>query len=532
MHGHHDIRTARLALAAVLLATGGALAPSGVRADAADDSTPRRALHRFVDSARAGDYLGAATVLDLGGVPPARRAEEGPRLARQLAFVLDRELWIDWDKISDEPGGNPADRPGAEVVGEIPSGGVRVPVHLVRLPGGEWRIARSTVGAIPELYERLGPGWIAQALPAVLVETRILEVEAWQWLGIALGAALASLVALLAAALARALSRRLARTARVAWDGGLVETMVGPARLLLGLGAFSFALEYLRLPAPAEGVATHLVRTAVILAVTWAGLRSVGFLADLAGERLRKRQGGAARTIATRIMVLRRVAGIAVAVVGGSLVLLQFEGLRTIGTSLLASAGVAGLVIGLAAQKSIGTLLAGLQVSIAEPFRVGDVVVMEGEWGTVEEITLTYVVLKIWDQRRLVIPIGRVLEAPFQNWSRTGTDLLGTVFLHADYRVPVEAVRREVERFARTRPEWDGKVAALQVTDATDRSIELRILVSAPDAGKLWDLRCATREHLVTFLQDLDGGRHLPRLRLERARQGDGGAPRPLPGSR
>jgi small-conductance mechanosensitive channel len=532
VHGHHDIRTVRLALAVVLLGMGGVFTPSCVRADVPDGSTPRRALRHFVDSARAGDYQAAAAVLDLGDVLPVRRAEEGPRLARQLAFVLDRELWIDWDKVSDGPEGDPADGPGANVVGEIPSAGARVPIRLVRLPGGEWRIARATVHAIPELYERHGPGWIAEALPAVLVETRILEVEAWQWLGIALGLALASLVGLFAAALARALSRRLTRTARAAWDGRLVETMVGPARLLLGLGAFAFALEYLRLAAPAEAVATHLIRTAVIVAVTWAGLRSVGFLADLASERLRKREGGAARTIATRIMVLRRVAGIAVAVVGGSLVLLQFEGLRTIGTSLLASAGVAGLVVGLAAQRSIGTLLAGLQVSLAEPFRVGDVVVMEGEWGTIEEITLTYVVLKIWDQRRLVIPIGRVLEAPLQNWSRTGTDLMGTVFLHADYRVPVEAVRREVERLARTRPEWDGKVAALQVTDATDRSIELRVLVSASDAGKLWDLRCAMREHLVTFLQGLDGGRHLPRLRIESAGQGDDVAPHPLPGSR
>jgi small-conductance mechanosensitive channel len=172
------------------------------------------------------------------------------------------------------------------------------------------------------------------------------------------------------------------------------------------------------------------------------------------------------------------------------------------------------------AQKTIGTLLAGLQISLAQPFRVGDVVVMEGEWGTIEEITLTYVVLRVWDQRRLVIPIGRVLETPFQNWSRAGTELLGTVFVHADYRVPVEAVRREVERFARTRPEWDGRVAQLQVTGATDRTVELRALVSAADSSRAWDLRCALREQLVTFLQQLDGGRYLPRVRVEPAKKG------------
>ncbi len=254
-----------------------------------------------------------------------------------------------------------------------------------------------------------------------------------------------------------------------------------------------------------------------MVAFTWAGTRGVAFLADLANQRLGAKTGGAALAATTRIMVLRRVAGVVVVVLGGALVLVQFDGLRTIGTSLLASAGVAGIVIGLAAQKSIGTLLAGLQVSLAQPFRVGDVVVMEGEWGTIEEVTLTYVVLKVWDLRRLVIPIGRVLDSPFQNWSRAGTELLGTVVVHADYGVPLERVRGEVERFARTRPEWNGKVAQLQVTDATNRTVELRALVSAPDASKAWDLRCALREDLVAFLQRLDGGRHLPRLRLASA---------------
>jgi small-conductance mechanosensitive channel len=501
----------------VLLVACAALAPSPARAEAPDDSTPRRALRRFIDSARAGDDQGAATVLDLGGIASARRAEEGPRLARQLKLVLDRELWIDWDKVSDEPEGDPADGPGTDAIGEIRAGDARVSLRLVRLSDGDWRIGRATVLAVPRLYQQYGPGWIGEVLPAVLVDTRILEVEAWQWIGVA--SALAVLAALLLGALLGMLNRRLARTTRLDWDRRLVETLVGPARMLVGLGVFALVLESLQLPVPAEAVAARLVETAVILAVTWAGLRAVGFLAGLADERVRSEGAEAARTV-TRVMVLRRVAGVVVVVIGASLVLRQFEGLRAIGTSLLASAGVAGIVIGFAAQKTIGTLLAGLQISLAQPFRVGDVVVMEGEWGTIEEITLTYVVLRVWDQRRLVIPIGRVLETPFQNWSRAGTELLGTVFVHADYRVPVEAVRREVERFARTRPEWDGRVAQLQVTGATDRTVELRALVSAADSSRAWDLRCALREQLVTFLQQLDGGRYLPRVRVEPAKKG------------
>ncbi len=364
---------------------------------------------------------------------------------------------------------------------------------------------------------RYGPDWVGEHVPKVLLDTRVLGVEAWQWLGIAIALALALIAAVGVGALIRAIALALARRTRFDWDDHLVEAASGPGRLLLGLGALALALEPLRLAAPAQEVATRALRALVVVAFTWAGMRGVAFLADLANQRLGRRGGGAGLAAATRIMVLRRVAGVVVAVLGGALLLVQFEGLRAIGTSLLASAGVAGIVIGLAAQKSIGTLLAGLQISLAQPFRVGDVVVMEGEWGTIEEITLTYVVLKAWDLRRLVIPIGRVLDTPFQNWSRAGTELLGTVVVHADYGVPVERVRSEVERFARTRPEWNGRVAQLQVTDATNRTVELRALVSSPDASKAWDLRCALREHLVGFLQHLDGGRHLPRLRVASA---------------
>ncbi|MBI5068757.1 MAG: mechanosensitive ion channel [Deltaproteobacteria bacterium] len=478
--------------------------------DPGADPTPRRALRHFIDACREGDYAGAASILDL----PPPRTGEGPRLARQLKFVLDRQVWFDWDLVSDEPEGDPADGAGSDVVGEVRDGGPPVPVRLVRQPDGRWLVGKSTVNAIPRLYQRLGPGRIAELLPPFFFEARLLEVEAWQWLGIAAGLALASFAALVLGGVARAVALRLARRTRSDWDDRLVTAASGPGRLLVAIGALALVLPELRLSLPAEAVAGHVLRTTALLAFTWAGLRGVGLLADLATTRLAALKGGAARGTATRVMVLRRVAGVAVGIVGGALVLLQFEALRTLGTSLLASAGVAGIVVGLAAQRSIGTLLAGLQISIAEPFRVGDVVVMEGEWGTVEEITLTYVVLKAWDLRRIVIPIGRVLDTPFQNWSRAGTEILGTVMLHADYGVPVGAVREEVQRFARSRPEWDGRVAELQVTDATPRTIELRALVSAPDAGKAWDLRCALREDLVQFLQRLDDGRHLPRLRL------------------
>jgi small-conductance mechanosensitive channel len=501
-----------------LLAVLAALLPLGTAAAAGPDlSTPRRALRHFIDSARAGDHVASAAILDLRDVEAAERLEQGPRLARQLKSVLDARLWIDWDRVSDDPAGDPADGSGADVVGALPGDGVIVPFRLVRDAEGSWRIGRGVVAAIPSLYALHGPGWLGDRIPPVLTRLRIAEIDLWQWIGLVLAAILALAGAAIAGAAVRAVLVHAVRRTRLGWDERAVASSIGPARLLLGTAAFAALVRALHLAAPAQAAVSTGLRVLVVATFTWAGVRAIRLLADLAQDRLAARGGDptASRGARTQVMVLRRVADVVVVAVGAAAVLLQFDGLRAVGTSLLASAGVAGIVIGLAAQRSIATLLAGIQLSITQPIRVGDVVIVEGEWGTIEEITLTYVVVKIWDLRRLVVPMTRFLDSPFQNWTRTGADLLGTVFIHADWRVPVEAVREEVRRFAATRPEWDGKVAGLQVTDAKEWTVELRALVSAPDASQAWDLRCALREHLVGFLQRLDDGRHLPRSRVE-----------------
>jgi small-conductance mechanosensitive channel len=205
--------------------------------------------------------------------------------------------------------------------------------------------------------------------------------------------------------------------------------------------------------------------------------------------------------------------------VAASLLLLQFEAVRSVGVSLLASAGLAGLVIGLAAQKSISTLLAGIQLSITQPVRIGDTVIVENEWGWIEEITLTYVVVKVWDLRRLVVPMSHFLDKPFQNWSKVSPEILGTVELYADFRTDVAAVRAELKRILEQESEglWDGKVQGLQVTGCSERTMLLRALVSSEDAGKSWDLRCLVREKLIGWLQRQPQG--LPLVRAEASHQ-------------
>jgi len=220
-----------------------------------------------------------------------------------------------------------------------------------------------------------------------------------------------------------------------------------------------------------------------------------------------------ARRIHTQVVVLKKVALAVIGVFTLASALMVFEPVRQLGTSILASAGIAGIIVGFAAQRSIATLLAGLQIAITQPIRLDDVVIVEGEWGQVEDITLTYVMVRIWDLRRLVVPITYFIEQPFQNWTHRSSDILGSVFLHVDYTVPVEAVREELGRILRESAHWDGKVNVLQVTEARERTLELRALASAASASRAWDLRCEVREKLVAFLRERYP-ETLPRVRV------------------
>ncbi len=208
-----------------------------------------------------------------------------------------------------------------------------------------------------------------------------------------------------------------------------------------------------------------------------------------------------ARKFHTQFRIIRRVLTLLIVVLAGAAILLQFDGFRQFGQGLLASAGIASIVLGFAAQRTLGNLIAGFQIAITQPIRLDDVVVVEGEWGRIEEITLTYVVVKIWDERRLILPISYFLEKPFTNWTRTSSEILGTVFLHVDYTVPVDALRQELDRLLDGEEDWDGRVKEIVAVESRPTTLELRALVSARDSGTAWRLRCKVREGLVGFLQ-------------------------------
>jgi small-conductance mechanosensitive channel len=315
---------------------------------------------------------------------------------------------------------------------------------------------------------------------------------------------------------------RLAAGTQAGWDDQLIAAVKGPTGLLLGLLSFLALLTPIHLSEPARAGVGAVLRVLGIPIGAWFITRVIRFGAEMielrAVAKAEEEDGGElrARGVRTQVLVLRRVAAILVIVIAVALVLLQFDVVKNIGLSLLASAGIAGVVLGLAAQKSIAGLLAGLQLSITQPVRIGDTVVIEGEFGTVEEINLTYVVVKVWDQRRLIVPMARLLDQPFQNWTKVSPEMSGTVFLYADYSVPVDAVREELSRILTEEGAelWDGKAKGLVVTDVTERTVQLRAMVSAENASKLWDLRCLVRERLVAWLREHDAGRYLPRARI------------------
>jgi small-conductance mechanosensitive channel len=259
----------------------------------------------------------------------------------------------------------------------------------------------------------------------------------------------------------------------------------------------------------------HLTELLTIAAIAWSIIATVRLLSDIviARHRMDVSDNLLARQLGTRVDILTRVAVTLVIVVALGAMLMTFPSIQTLGTTLLASAGVLGLVAGIAARPLFENLIAGVQLALTQPIRIDDVVVVEKQFGRIEEIHSTYVVVRIWDLRRMVLPLTYFITTPFENWTRQTANLVGEVYVFADYTVNVDALRAQLSQVLERTPLWDGQTYSVQVTDATDRAVQIRALVSARDSGSLWDLRCYVREALVAYLRDSQPGA-LPRLRL------------------
>ena len=296
----------------------------------------------------------------------------------------------------------------------------------------------------------------------------------------------------------------------------------GPARLALVIIAVRIALPAAPFDPGVVLVFGRLLSVSIVALMGWIAIIAIEIAASFYLRRFRidVEDNLLARKHVTQVQLLKRTVETMVVIITLAAGLMVFDAVRQYGVSLFASAGAAGLVLGFAARPVLSNLIAGVQLAVTQPIRIDDAVIVENEWGWIEEITATYVVIRVWDWRRLVVPLSHFIEKPFQNWTRENASLIGSVMLYADYRAPVDAIRKELQEIAKSSPLWDGRVVNLQVTDAKEGTIELRALVSARNAPQAWDLRCFVREKLIDFLREQHPD-SLPRTRAEIAFAGD-----------
>jgi small-conductance mechanosensitive channel len=350
---------------------------------------------------------------------------------------------------------------------------------------------------------------------AVLAEIADLFAWAPDWITSLVAFALAVLVAL---AIHRVLFRiltRLTADKALLWRS-LVSRLRGPARLGILILAFVAASSLAPLAPNDADVVRHGLLIGLMVLVGWMAHSALNIwtTVHLRRFKLDTEDNLLARKHVTQTRILRRIGSVLIGTITVAAALMTFDSVRQYGVSLLASAGAAGLIAGLALQPVLKNIFAGIQLAITQPIRIDDALIVEGEWGNVEEITSTYVVVRTWDWRRLILPLSYFMERPFQNWTREGSQLIGTVMIYVDYSVPLAALRQRAKEVVERSGNWDRQVLAVQVTDCRERTMEVRILASASNAGRAFDLRCEIREQVVDFLQR-EHPSALPRLRAD-----------------
>jgi len=283
----------------------------------------------------------------------------------------------------------------------------------------------------------------------------------------------------------------------------IVKHLDKPVSFFLPLLMLNFSLPLMHLTEKLFVGLDRAIESALTICFAFILIGAIKVFEDIVYNKydLTKEDNLKERKIRTQLQFIRKFLIMVIVLVTIAIVLLSFPNMRKVGAGLLTGVGVGGIIIGFAAQQSLGNLLAGFQIAFTQPIRIDDVLVVEGEWGRVEEITLTYVVLRIWDLRRLILPINYFIQTPFQNWTRVSANLLGATYLYLDYSVPVDKLREEFKRLLDANPLWDKKVSALQVTDARESTIEIRFLMGARNSGQAFDLRCYIRENMIAYIQ-------------------------------
>ncbi len=432
-----------------------------------------------------------------------------------LYRVVTWRVVVDPEQLPDEREVDPA-RVSLDTV-EV--GGEPADISLVRVKVGsddEWLFSRETVATIRSLYAENQRRWLEDYVPAFLKRGTIEGLAAWQWLGTLL---LLGLAYLNARVLGAAMTAALLRVAKGSptWVARLIRGTSRPVRLALGVLSFDWLAPYLSLARSTALVIGYGETTLSILAAAWLLIALLRIGTSTYEASLPDDTAGHVehRGLRTRLAMVRRIGAVLIGIVAAGVFLLQFDVVRTVGLSLLASAGIAGVLVGFAAQRTLGGIISGIEMSITQPLRIGDIVVIDAEWGVVERMFFTYIVIRLYDDRRLIVPVSRITTSSFENWTRMGSEVLAPVEIFVDYTTPLEPLRQEFKRLCEASPLWDRRKSEIYVIDATDKALRVRGLASVDNASKAFDLKCELREGLVTFLQAHEGGVYVPRGRVE-----------------
>lgn len=496
--------------------------------------TPQGAVEHFILNAREDRFEIAGEAINMRLLPDVSRADA----AYMLYFVMSQELWINWSALPDRADGmidTPSLAGSNEMVGkertsirlgEIKADGRSIPIRVERTQDANgnkrWLFAAHTVENIPALYAQHGPGWIDKNTPEWASKRVWGGVAIWKIIAIALTLIISPLAGYLTARLMRWMSTKTEKL-----DLGMLKKFDWPISIVVAAFVLWVIIEFgLSLPGVVATVADPLALVLFITALTFLLMRILNVVIDtFAREAIRKfhdEGSESERRVLTQLTVARYTVLLVTAFVGVGIVLLQLDMARTLGITLMSSAGVAAVIFGIAGHAVLGNLIAGLQIAFTQPFKLGDTVYVEDNWGTIEQITYTFVVVNTWDHRRLVFPIKYFIDNWFENWSLNKTYLVKPIYLHVDYRAPVDKIREKFLDLATNHELHDpdhGEDPEVLVTDTKGDDIVIRLTAGGAGVHDAWIMSCDLREQMVAYIRDLDDGAYLVRTRVELDRE-------------
>ncbi len=495
--------------------------------------TPQAALEHFIINSRNKNYEQAAYALNLNLLPDDLTQKEAAVLAEKLYFVLEQRVSMTWDELSDRPDGQidfststnkaVAGKPRRSVsFGETEFDNRDINFRLQRIKYNDkspiWLISPQTVENIESLYSVYGPRKLDRLIPK-WISFKVFGIPIWKLIG----TLLLIFIAYFISKIVSHYIRKIFSNTKKYWIKNIAYRLASPAGAAIGILVFYLLLNNLiSFTGPlARGLYAVLLIT-VIAIITWLVMRIIDYIMDFFAEHkvgdINDEQNAQAKKMMTYISVGRRIFIFVIVFLGASVIFSQFPSLEKLGISLMASAGIATVIFGIAAQSTLGNIIAGVQIAITKPAKIGDAVIIEDSYGFVEDITFTYMVVKTWDLRRKVIPLKTVISNSFENLSMTNSQTVGEIVVYADHRIDVSKLRSKFEELLRNSDKWDedeDRSPVVQVFGMDDKALKIRCLCSAKDYPTSWDLHCEIREKLIKYIGDLEDGIYLTKERVE-----------------